>query len=85
MDGDWEKKLKMRTPNTAIEMIISYIVERFDLAKYQYKLVAVEQPFLGEQVFIVLGGIERHLHDAVDVAVDRSNGADVHAEAASDG
>lgn len=46
MDKDWENQLKARTPNTAIEMILSYIIERFDLMKFQYKLVAVEQPFI---------------------------------------
>jgi hypothetical protein len=46
MDKEWETKLRARTPQTAIEMIMSYIVERFDLIKFQYKLVAVEQPFI---------------------------------------
>ncbi len=46
MDKEWEDRLKQRTPNTAIEMIMSYIVERWDLMKFQYKLVAVEQPFI---------------------------------------
>ncbi len=46
MDKEWETRLKARTPNTAIEMILSYIVERWDLLKFQYKLVAVEQPFI---------------------------------------
>ncbi len=46
MDDDWTKRLKARTPSTAIEMLISYIVDRWDIAKFQYKLVAVEQPFI---------------------------------------
>ena len=44
-----------------------------------------EQPLGGERLVVMARGVEHHLDDALDVAVCRLEGADVHAEAAGDG
>ena len=43
-----------------------------------------EQAVLGERRRKVLGRVEHHLDHAVDVAVRRGEGSDIHAEAAGD-
>lgn len=46
MTEDWTRSLKARTPDTAIEMLLGYILERWDQIRHQYKLIAIEQPFV---------------------------------------
>jgi len=46
MTPDLRDSLKARTPDTAVEMILSYILTRWDDLRYKYELVAIEQPFV---------------------------------------
>lgn len=44
-----------------------------------------EQAVGGERLGIVLGGVEHHFDDALDVAIRRYQADDIHAQAAGDG
>lgn len=46
MNDELRDKLKARTPDTAIEMLLSYIMERWDTLRYDFKFLSKEQPFV---------------------------------------